>query len=297
MLRSMTGFGEAGRQVDGMHYAVELRSLNNRYFKVLFRMPETLSALEAELEVLLRSLIQRGSLTLTVRSTVDDAARQIHIDQQTLAYYVQQLETLATQLETGSLQIDGAALLNLPGVLQMGDEQPDRLDRLRPVILELAREAVARMDDMRCREGNMLGRELLEQMAVIEQHVIMVRQRAPQVVEEYHDRLHARVQELLARASLQLEKTDLLREVAIFADRCDVREEVTRITAHLEQFAQLVRSEESGPVGRTLDFLAQELLREANTIASKSNDAILSRAAVDIKSAIDRIKEQVQNVE
>jgi uncharacterized protein (TIGR00255 family) len=124
-----------------------------------------------------------------------------------------------------------------------------------------------------------------------------VLERAPRVVEEYHQRLRTRIDELLARAELKVDEKDLIREVAIFAERVDVSEETTRLKGHLDQFDNILSESGGEPAGRTLDFLSQELLREANTITSKSNDVLVSRAIVDVKGAIDRIKEQVQNVE
>ena len=150
---------------------------------------------------------------------------------------------------------------------------------------------------MRDVEGQALADDLKKQRASIVEHLDTVAQRAPQVVEEYHQRLQNRVNDLLARAELNVAESDLLREVAIFAERSDIAEEVSRLNGHLEQFDQMLANADGEPAGRSLDFLAQELLREANTIASKSNDATISRAAVQIKGAIDRIKEQVQNVE
>ncbi|MFW6060603.1 MAG: endoribonuclease YicC domain-containing protein, partial [Phycisphaeraceae bacterium] len=140
--------------------------------------------------------------------------------------------------------------------------------------------------------------DLLHQGEVIHDRLEIIRARAPQVIQEYQQRLHQRITELAAEAKLQVQQQDLIREVAVFAERSDISEELSRVAGHLDQLQQVVRGERGkDPTGRTIDFLAQELLREANTIASKSSDAEISRAAVDIKSAIDRIKEQAQNVE
>ena len=150
---------------------------------------------------------------------------------------------------------------------------------------------------MRQREGQGLCKDLRSHLAYITQRIDRITERAPSVVEEYHKRLDGRIRELLAKAELNIDEVDLIREVAVFAERSDIAEENQRLRAHLNQFEQMLANNSSEPTGRTLDFLSQELLREANTIASKANDAQVSRLIVEVKGAIDRIKEQVQNIE
>jgi uncharacterized protein (TIGR00255 family) len=150
---------------------------------------------------------------------------------------------------------------------------------------------------MRVAEGHAVARDLGVQLKAIQSRLLDIAHRAPVVTEEYHQRLRARIDDLMARAQLRVDEKDLIREVAVFAERADISEEIKRITGHLEQFDQIMAAQDGEPAGRTLDFVSQELLREANTIASKSNDVVISRAVVEVKGAIDRIKEQVQNVE
>jgi len=171
------------------------------------------------------------------------------------------------------------------------------MDRTRPIFNRLTEQACEQMQVMRSEEGARLHDEIVEHARVIREQLEQIEVRAPRVVEDYQSRLQTRVNELLARAELKVEQHDLIREVAVFADKADIREETSRLTAHLDQLESLISEQRPEPVGRTLEFLAQELLREANTIASKSNDAEISKATVVVKSAIDRIKEQAQNVE
>lgn len=297
MIRSMTGFGDAATEVDGVHYALELRSLNNKYFKAAMRLPEVIAGLEAELESALRRRINRGSLTLTVKLRISDAHAASRINEPALMRYLDHLETIHGKIQDQSVHIDLTALLALPGVLQPSEDEEELLTRARPVLLKLADEACERLTAMRVSEGNALAAELLGQAEVIRERLNEIRDRAPRVVEDYHQRLRTRIDELMSQAKLKLNEHDLIREVAVFAERADVNEEICRLSGHVEQFEQLIQSGRKEPAGRTLDFLAQEMLREANTIASKSNDAPISRAAVEVKSAIDRIKEQAQNVE
>ena len=295
----MTGFGQAAALESGIHYGVEVRSLNNKYFKAAIRLPDEIAGLEAELEAALRKRVNRGSLTLTVKMRAEDATAAMHVNDAALITYLDHLETIHAKITTAdrSVHIDLTALLALPGVLLPTAEAEAILDKARPAVLRLTEQACEGMTAMRVKEGRYIGDDLGKHRKLILDRLEVIRQRGPQVVEEYHKRLRSRIDELMARAELKVVEPDLVREVAIFAERSDIAEEVMRLSAHLDQFAEIVRSQDAEPAGRTLDFLAQELLREANTIASKSNDAQISRAIVEVKGAIDRIKEQVQNIE
>ena len=295
----MTGFGDASAQVDDVHYVVELRGLNNRYFKGSFRLPEELSSLEAELEAALRKRLTRGSITLTVKTKRSDAAATHRINDTALLTYLGHLETIqdkVTQREQ-TIHIDLTALLTLPGVLQPLEDEQSVLTRSRPVLLRLLDESFRKMDAMRLSEGELLAEDLRQHLGLIRDRLVGIQARAGQVIEVYHQRLRSRINELMARAQLTVAEPDLIRELAVFAERADISEELSRLAGHLDQFEQIIGSTGDGPAGRTLDFVAQELLREANTVASKSNDSQISRAIVEVKGAIDRIKEQVQNVE
>ncbi len=299
MIRSMTGFGDASEQAAGVHYLAEVRSLNNRYFKATIRLPDIISGLEAELESLLRQRLNRGSITLVIKMRAAEGATTHRINDAALLDYLDHLETIHTKIggdKDHAVHIDLTALLALPGVLVPEDEAAI-LERARPVVLSLTGQACDRLTIMRSREGLAIADDLTKHRVFIQERLAMVKDRAPQVVEEYHQRLRARIDHLLARAELRIDEKDLIREVAIFAERADISEEVTRLSGHLEQIERIAAAPDGEPAGRTLDFLTQELLREANTIASKSNDAVIARAIVEVKGAIDRIKEQVQNVE
>lgn len=297
MIHSMTGFGEAAGDAGGVHFALELRSLNNRYFKFTSRLPEELGTLDAELETHLRKRVGRGSFALAVKIRVTDAQAASTINDNVLLGYLDHLETLRTRIADDTVRIELTQLLSLPGVLLPTTTDADFLDKARPLLLSLLDTALGRLVVMRQTEGRALIDDLKKHLAVIRARAQAVAERAPHVVDEYHARLRNRVEELIAKAELDMDKTDLAREVAIFADRSDIAEELNRLNGHIDQFEAKLNEADGEPAGRTLDFIAQELLREANTIGSKSNDAQINRAVVEIKSAIDRIKEQVQNVE
>lgn len=295
----MTGFGDASRQVDQVHYAIEVRSVNNRFFKATVRLPDAIAGLEAELETQLRKRLSRGSVTLVVKMRDPTADAPKGINQQVLDGYLASLKQVHAQVASSdqATNIDLTALLALPGVLQLDDLEETAISRARPTVMELTDQACDRLLAMRLTEGKAIAEDLAGQRQVIRTLIESVAEWVPQVVEEYHTRLRGRIDDLIARAALKVEERELIHEVAVFAERSDISEEVTRMHGHLDQFEKIIGSSDDEPAGRTLDFLTQELLREANTIASKSNDAGISRAIVEAKGAIDRIKEQVQNVE
>ena len=293
----MTGFGDASEDAGGVHYSVEIRSLNSRYFKSLIRLPEDLGGLEPELDSHLRRRLGRGWVTLTARTVISDASAAHRVNDAALVAYLEHLDTLQARVSDRSktVTIDLTALLTLPGVLVSSGEQLE--SHARPVLARLTDQACDRLIAMRGIEGRAIAKDLQDQEQCIRDRLGVVAARAPAVVEEYHQRLRARVNDLLARAELSLDEKDLIRDIAVFAERADISEETQRLSGHLDQFHQVIEASDEKPAGRTLDFVAQEMLREANTISSKSNDTQISRLIVEIKTAIDRIKEQVQNAE
>ncbi len=294
MIRSMTGFGVASAEVDGARYVVEVRSLNNRYFKAAIRLPEEIMGLEAEFEPALGKRLSRGSVVMTVRFSDASANAAATINTRAIQRYVDQLRTVAGS--DGAPRLDLAALLALPGVvIASGGEQ--LLDQARRVLMRLVDEACDGVLVMRSREGAGIHRQLHELCRRIGRRLDVVAGRAPEVVQQYRRRLKERMDALTAEASYAVREEDMLREVAVYAERSDIAEEVQRLQGHLEQFAEIIDAENEEPAGRTLDFLSQEMLREANTIASKCLDTVISREIVEIKGDIDRIKEQAQNVE
>jgi uncharacterized protein (TIGR00255 family) len=293
MIVSMTGFGDATAERGGTHYAVEIRSLNNRFFKPIIKLPDAVSGLEPEIESILREKLGRGSITFILKMRMDSAEAAYHINTQALKSYVEQLQTIKG-LEK-YVTIDLASLVQLPGVCQEPRDESDEIERHGPVIRELAVKAIDKLDAMRRREGENLFTELLRHVRLIAENLKEISKRAPMVVEDYHRRLSLRISQLLASAELKVNEADVVKEVAVFAERADIAEEIQRLTSHLDAFEQSCRTGEHA--GRKLDFIAQEMLREANTIGSKANDAPIARHIVEIKGAIDRLKEQVQNVE
>lgn len=294
MIRSMTGFGAASDEVGGAHFAVEIRSVNNRFFKCLVRVPEELQGIEPELESAVAAHLSRGSVVATVRFADASADAAARINAAALARYVEQLRNMPGLGDAG--RIDLAPLLALPGVVIV-DGAHVRLDRARPVLLRLVEDACAKVIAMRRREGATLHEDLHRHCEVLAAHLAVITERAPQVIEAFQARLRQRMDALLAEVGTSARDEDVLREVAVFSERSDIAEEISRLRGHIDQFIEIIDRDEDGPVGRTLDFISQEMLREANTIGSKCLDVEVSRRIVEIKGGIDRLKEQAQNVE
>ncbi len=294
MLTSMTGFGSASADDHGISCAVEIRAVNNRFFKAVIKLPDRLALLEPEIDRLLRDIVARGSIVLTVAVKDQVSTSAVQINTQVLKTYLDHIKILETSLG-GSKQMDLATLFLLPGVVEAGDNTSEYLATHQGLVVRLVKEAIVKLTEMRKREGAALWADLQKHLNVIKEALGQVTTLAPKVAKDYHDKLKNRVSQMLSDAKLSLSDTDLLREVALFADRADISEEISRLGGHIEQFTHVCQKEEQA--GRKLDFIAQEMLREANTIASKANDASIGRLTVDMKSAIDRIKEQVQNVE
>jgi len=292
MICSMTGYGDAECTVDGVTYAVEIRSVNNRYFKATIKLPEPLQYLEPELERVLRARLGRGSVTYTLRLRSVTGLETYEVNVAALERYIKQLEPLVAMGVT--IQVELGSTLSMPGVCQ-----PPRLDeaeqqRQWQIVREVTLAALEKVAQMRQTEGRALCEDLLGHCRTIMDLLEVVRERVPVVVREYHERLSQRVEELLAQSRLALEAETLAREVAIYAERSDISEEIARLVSHVQQFRALCESTELA--GRKLEFLAQEMLREANTIASKSSDVQIARSVIEIKTAIDRLKEQTANV-
>lgn len=295
-IRSMTGFGAANAEVDGSRYAVEIRSVNNKFLKTVVRLPDDLASLETALETAIGRRIRRGSVMVTVRWFAGGSGMAARIDEVAARAVVEQLLSAMPEGLKDRCTIELGSLLQVPGITG-GEDTTGLLDEARPILLRLLEEACDGLIEMRSREGDAVRIELNGFGVRMRELLEGVADRAPTVVELYRDRLHQRVAALLEDVGKSLDEGDLVREVAIFAERSDIAEEIVRLGGHLDQFFDLLSRDDGEPVGRTLDFLTQEMLREANTIASKSTDSEITRAVVEVKGLIDRVKEQAANVE
>lgn len=289
----MTGFGEANCQSGTRLCHVELKSVNNRHFKLAYRCPDGLARYEPDLERLLRETISRGTVQLTIRLNRQATAQAPLINQALLKTYWQQLRETCEAVGAPLPEIAG--LLDLPGVVDDGEFDDETAKQFWTALETAVTEALGKLQDFRRKEGEAMVADMRQNCAAISACLAKVAERGPQLIAEYRDRLLQRVQDLLKSADVQLGANDVIREVSLFADRCDISEEITRLKSHLDQFVSLFQV--AGSQGRKLEFLCQEMFREANTIGSKSNDVSVAHAAVEIKTSIERMREIVANVE
>ncbi|HET7265932.1 MAG TPA: YicC/YloC family endoribonuclease [bacterium] len=290
--RSMTGFG-AGEVVAGAgRYGVEVRSVNHRFLEVVVRMPRDLSLLEDRVRALVQSRLLRGRVDVAlVRDDYGRRPRTVKTDVELAKAYVTALDVLRRALPvTGT--VDLPLLLSLPDLVKIEEEKED-VEASWPALASGVGAALDKMVAMREAEGARLAADLSERIARMEGRAQAIAARAPKVVEEYHARLARRVQELAG--AVAVDPGRLATEVALFADRSDITEELTRFSSHLAQFRATLGN--AGAIGRTLEFIVQEIGREANTIGSKANDLEITRHVIAIKGELESLREQIQNVE
>ncbi len=292
----MTGYGEASFQSDALSLAIEVRAVNNRYLKVTLRAAEPYNLLEAEFEKVIRRTIRRGTLQVHLRCHRQYSPQDFQINATALRSYLGQLRGLCRELGVAD---EGPALLGqllpLPGVVPEPETSSFNLEEEWPILERVLEQALGKLQAMRQEEGRAMAQELLQHRDHIRRELDQIRRRVPQVAELYRDRLLERVRGLLSELDIQIDRSYLIKEVSIFAERSDIAEEVVRLASHLDQFQDIVGEPESA--GRKLEFLTQEMFRETNTIGSKASDVEISRHVVEIKGTLEKIRELVQNVE
>ncbi|QDS98897.1 YicC/YloC family endoribonuclease [Adhaeretor mobilis] len=293
-LLSMTGFGEARTEQADHAVNIELRTINSRHFKLSLRSTDGYGSLDARIEAILRESIRRGTVhaNLKIRhlSSLDD----FRINAQMLERYVDELQKIAAKRDLcEELRLE--PLASLPGVVEQLSTEASEPEDVWPVVKAVVTEALEKLTKMRAEEGEALAADLTEQCQTVAKSLDIIAQRTEVVVDHYRQRLLERVGGALSELQVTLEPADLTREVCLFAERSDISEEVVRLRSHLQQFEKTMQLPESS--GRKLEFICQEMGRETNTIGSKANDAEISAQVVEIKTALERIREQIQNVE
>lgn len=301
----MTGQGHASVSAELGTVKVEVRTINSRGFKLSPRISESLGTLESKITTLVRSLIHRGTVQLSVswqRSPQQDVPR---INTAVLQAYLDQLQPLVQANPLPSMSIDLTGLVALPGVISVADDGSQQQDDLWDLVRNATIAAIENLNEMRTAEGARMAASLHADCALIGAHLETIKALVPQATETYRQRIDAKVRRILEGYDVKVSEVDLLREVQIYADRVDVSEETTRLASHLQMFQDVLdgHSQADGnpqqpvPMGRKLDFVIQEMGRETNTIGSKASDAQISAEVVEIKCAIERMRELVQNLE
>ena len=293
-MKSMTGYGRGECSQDGFKITVELAAVNRRQSEISVNLPRELEVLEAQVRDAINGSVARGRVTarITVHAAEGKLSARQHINVPLAQAYAAELTKLAKKLKlAGKVNLD--QIVRAPGVFQSDEELVDA-ETIWPHVEQAIRQALGGLVKMREREGRHLAKDLAVRIGVMRGAVENVQKQAPQTAENYRRQLLERVK-CAGLEGIAPDDERLLKEIVLFADRSDITEELTRLQSHFQQFEDCTKSRD--PVGRTLDFLAQEMNREINTIGSKANDAVISREVVTLKAELEKFREQAQNVE
>ena len=289
----MTGFGRAECQEGDYTYQAEIRSVNNRFIEINTRLPKAYVDLEQPLKKLIKTHCSRGSISLTIslgNSNEGSGEWDVKPNLPLATQYVDALNQIRDSLGIEG-EIDLKSVAGLRDIIKI---EPVTLDPAKKdLILNITTEVLASLKKMRVEEGENLQKDLAQRIDAIENHAAEIESRHPEVIKEYQEKLNERIKTL--NEGLDLDETRLAQEAALLADRSDVTEEMTRLKSHLNQFRNFFNANE--PIGRKLEFITQEINREVNTTGSKSNDIVISNRVIEMKSELEKIREQVQNIE
>ncbi len=292
MVRSMTGFGRAQDVIDGISVTVEIKSVNHRYFEFSSRVPRSYGFLDEKLKNFVQSLVARGKIECYVQiAELEDAECVVEVNHSLAAGYVKALRELAEKYELRN-DVSVSTVSRYSDIFTVTKVDTDE-EKIWNSVMPVAQRAVDAFIAMREREGEKLKNDLLSRSQTILEQVAFVEERSPQTVAEHNAKLVARMQELLG--DVHIDEQRLLTEAAIFADKIAVAEETVRLRSHIAQLHEMLESKQA--VGRKMDFLIQEINREANTIGSKAQDVDIAKAVIAIKAEVEKIREQVQNIE
>lgn len=292
MIKSMTGFGRSTLEIDGYVINVELKSVNHRYFEFSSRIPRQYGFIDDKIKSFVNSRVSRGKVECYVSiEALNTESAQVIVNNTLASAYVSALKEIA---DTYDLKEDfgASAISRFQDVLVVKKSEEDE-EKIWNYVREAANDALDKFIEMRCVEGNKMKEDIYSRGQYILECVSFIEQRSPQTVKEYNDKLVERVHELIGDVSL--DEARIIQEVAIFADKVAVAEETVRLRSHIDQLNSFINSD--GPIGRKMDFLIQEINRETNTIGSKANDVEIARTVVNIKAEIEKIREQIQNIE
>lgn len=292
MIVSMTGFGRANKEFGNVTVQAELKSVNHRFCEINIRMPRQLFILEDKMKKAIMKHVQRGRVEVFITIEGEGLVQKsLTIDWALLDSLVTSMNSVKERYKLSSKEISPQELLSYDHILSVEEKELENKE-LGLLVLEVIQTAAIELKKMREREGEKLLEDITNFLNEIETNVHSVIEYAPQVSSQYRDRILKRIKEYVGN---EFDENRLLTEVAVFAEKVDISEELTRLQSHISQFRETVQT--NGPVGRKLDFIVQEMNREINTIGSKANDSMLAKHVVEMKSLLEKIKEQVQNIE
>ena len=292
MIRSMTGYGKGSLNIEEREYHVEIKSVNHRYLDINIKMPRTLSYLEETVKKEISEKIKRGKIDVFVTfENNSQEGRNIKINKELAKIYINQLKELA-QEENIASNIEVIDIAKFPDILTIKTDEED--EKIKNEIIQDTKEATDKIVEMKSIEGQKIAQDLLARIEKIENKIEEISKKSTGLIEEYVVKLEKRIKEILKTE--ELDKSRLAQEVVIYADKCSIEEEVTRLKSHIYQFRNLI-SNNNETIGKKLDFLIQEMNRETNTIGSKANNLEITNGVIDIKTELEDIREQIQNIE
>lgn len=293
MIRSMTGYGKQNLSVEGREYQIEIKSVNHRYLDINVKIPKAISYLEETIKKEISNKIKRGKIDVFVSfENNSEEGRKIEINKQLAKLYIEQLKELAQEEKIES-NIEVMDIAKIPDVLTIKVDEKN--SKIKDEIKQVTQGAVTRILEMKNIEGEKISQDLLQRIRNIQSKIVEISAKSTGLIEEYVVKLEKRVKELLKND--EVDKSRLAQEVVIYADKCSIEEEITRLKSHIFQFENLISNNQDGAIGKKLDFIIQEMNRETNTIGSKANNLEITNGVIDIKTEIEDIREQVQNIE
>lgn len=292
-MKSMTAYGRGEYILGDKTYTVEIKSVNNRYRDIVLRMPRSLQELEEDIRTFISSRVRRGRLETAIQTSINGKEEnyQLELNLPLLKAYQEIFRQLNIELGT-DYNLNPEALSQIKDIIIMKPEEID-LEETKSGIIGALTKALDALDEMKNREGDALADDIKMRLALIKNHLDDIKTRVPHIVEGYRDKLKSRLEPIMP--NIEMDEIRLAQEVAILAERSDITEEIVRAGSHLNQFQEIMSLDDS--IGRRLDFLLQEINREVNTMSSKASDADISARVVEIKAELEKIREQIQNVE
>ena len=293
MIRSMTGYGKQSLNVEKREYQVEIKSVNHRYLDINIKLPKSISYLEDTIKKEISAKIKRGKIDVFITfENNSQEGRNIDINKELAQLYIKKLRELAED-EKISSNIEVMEIAKLPDILTIKMDEED--EKIKQEMIQVTKQAAEKIIDMKIVEGYKISQDLLRRIDKIENKMEEISSKSTGLIEEYVVKLEKRIQEILKTE--ELDKSRLAQEVVIYADKCSIEEEITRLKSHIFQFRNLISNNNNETIGKKLDFLIQEMNRETNTIGSKANNLEITNGVIDIKTELEDIREQIQNIE
>lgn len=293
MIKSMTGYGKGTLQVENREYQVEIKSVNHRYLDISVKMPRVLSYLEEDIKKQISEKIKRGKVDVFITfENNSQEGKNIQINKEIAKMYINQLKELALE-ENISSNIEVTEITKFPDVLTIKNEQDD--DTIKNELIAATKEATEKIINMKSIEGEKIAQDLLSRISNIEKKIEEISKKSTGLIEEYVVKLEKRIKEILKTE--EVDQNRLAQEVVIYADKCSIEEEITRLKSHIYQLKNLISTNNNEAIGKKLDFIIQEINRETNTIGSKANNLDITNEVINIKTEIEDIREQTQNIE